>query len=285
MTRRNHTQPPTDSIFVGHEVIEEVAPHGAVTHTEHSLTYIKRGWIEIDHGGVVRAGAGTLTIVPAGVPHQSVRGHDLEYWLLSFCASCLDIDETQRLMAPFRSVRRGHLPVLKIERGRRSRVLRLFADLEEECGRDTVESPELRRSLVLIMLGETLRAMPAADAAAPEGSLVANALEFVQEHCLEPISLKEVAAAVYRTPTHVAAMVKQATSYSVGEWIAAGRLTQAATRLAHTDDSVEQIGTDVGWKDQTHFIRRFRKAFGATPAVWRREHRQSHHGPVDDGSR
>lgn len=264
------------SITVGQEFVERVLPHEARTHAEHCLTYLKRGWIELDHGEVVRAGAGTLVVVPAGVPHRSLGGEGVEYWRLGFCASCIGLDEGQRLMTAFRLARRGHLPVFPIPRGRRSRLLRLLRDLVEECGSETLESPELRRALVVLVLGELQRAVPLTDSGAAEGSVVANALEFIQQNCLRSISLSDVAAAAHRTPTHVASAVKNATSRSVGEWIAAGRLTQAASRLAHTDDSVEKVGRDVGWSDQSHFIRRFRRAFGKTPAAWRREQRQNH---------
>jgi AraC-like DNA-binding protein len=88
-----------------------------------------------------------------------------------------------------------------------------------------------------------------------------------------------VAAEVHRTPTHVAATIKAATGYSVGQWISAGRVAEAAARLAHTDESIDQITTRVGWQDTTHFIRQFRKAYGSTPAAWRRLHRARHGGP------
>ena len=87
---------------------------------------------------------------------------------------------------------------------------------------------------------------------------------------------RDVAVAVHRTPAHVAATVKDATGYSVGAWISAGRVAEAASRLVHTDDSLDDIAHHVGWRDKTHFIRQFRNAYGATPAAWRREQRTRH---------
>jgi len=110
------------------------------------------------------------------------------------------------------------------------------------------------------------------------GSLVADALEFIQKHCLSAMSLKDVAANVHRTPAHVATTVKKVTGYSVGEWIRSGRVAEAAARLVHTDDSLDEIASHVGWQDKTHFIRQFRKSHGTTPAAWRRQHRAKHGG-------
>lgn len=263
-------------MFVLHEKVERIQPHGEVTHTDHGLIYVVEGWERMIHGEPVSLSAGSLAVMPAGVPHRSLEGRDLEFWLVGFCAACQRLDESQPLMRPFRRVRRGALPIVAIAKGRRRRVVRLFRELEEELERDVPEAAELARSLLLLLLGEVARAMPGAEATAREGSLVANALEFIQRKCLEPISLRDVAAAVHRTPAHVAATVKRETGHSVGAWITAGRVAEAAVRLVHTDDPVDQIGRTVGWQDTTHFIRQFRKAYGQTPAAWRREQSSSH---------
>jgi len=262
-----------------HETLAVIEPHGEATHTDHGLVYVAGGWERMVHGEPITLTEGSLTIMPAGVPHRSLDGRDLEFWLVGFCAVCQRLDESQLLMRPFRRVRRGALPIVTIAKRRRRRVVRLFKELQEELGRDAPEAPELAHSLLLLLLGEVTRAMPGAEAPAPEGSLVAAALEFIQRRCLEPISLRDVAAAVHRTPAHVAAMVKRETGHSVGAWITAGRVGEAAVRLTHTDDPVDQIARTVGWQDTTHFIRQFRKAHGQTPAAWRREQRESHSAP------
>ena len=198
--------------------------------------------------------------------------------MAGFCAGCLQLDESQLLMSPFRRVRLGALPLVHIPKARRRRIVQLYREIGSECARGAPESPELSRCLLLLLLGEVRRAMPGAHGAAPAGTLVSDALELIQRHCLESISLKDVAAAVHRTPAHVAAAVKKATGYSVGAWINSGRVAEAASRLVHTDDSLDNIANHVGWQDKTHFIRQFRKAYGATPAAWRRAHRQAHRG-------
>ena len=78
---------------------------------------------------------------------------------------------------------------------------------------------------------------------------------------------------MHRTPAHVTSTVKQATGYSVGEWITSARVAEAASRLAHTDDPLDAVAEHVGWRDKTHFIRQFRKVQGETPAAWRKRMR------------
>lgn len=266
-------------VFVMHASSPVVHAHGETSHTEHGLTFLVDGWFSMEHGGPVRAEAGSVTIVPAGAPHRPLDGRDLEYWLVGFCPSCLSLDETHPLMAPFRRVRRGALPVVQVPKSERRALLRLLKELREECDRAAPESADLVRGLLLLILGKVLRAMPGAQGAGASigpATLVSDALEYIQRECLTPISLKDVAQAVHRTPAHVASSVKSATGYSVGEWIASGRVAEAASRLAHTDESLEEITNHIGWKDKTHFIRQFRKAYGSTPAAWRRARRADH---------
>ena len=263
-------------VFVVHETIRRLATHKETTHTEHGLNLVVGGWFEMEHGVRVRASAGSVTLVPAGVPHRPLGGRDLEYWLVGFCASCVGLDEAHPVMAAFRRVRSGALPVLHLSKGQLRSLLPLVRELQAECRRGAPESAELVRGLLVVILVRVLRAMPALDAPVLTGTLAAEALTFIQRKCLTPISLKDVAAAVHRSPPHVAATVKGATGHTVGEWIAAGRVAEAASRLAHTDDSLEDIAAHVGWLDKTHFIRQFRKAHGMTPAAWRRAHRSRH---------
>lgn len=271
-TNSDHAGP----VFVIHESLDRLEPHPETSHTEHGLTYLAEGRLEMVQGDPITIGPGTVTIVPAGVPHTPVGGREIEYWLASFCATCLRLDESQPLMSPFRRVRAGALPVIQIPESRRWRVVDLFSELESQSERGSPESAELSRSLLLLLLAEVRDAMPGSGELPPRSPLVSEALEFVQANCLEPISPRDVAAAIHLTPAHVTSTLKKETGYSLGEWITAGRMAEAASRLAHTDSPVDEIAGRVGLGDTTHFIRQFRRAYGSTPAAWRRDHRDNH---------
>ncbi len=244
-----------------------------VTHTEHVLGFVVDGDCVMECGCTANAAAGDLVVVPAGVPHRGHASGATDLWTVGFCASCLGLDETQRLMAPFARVRRGGVPVASVPPGRRRRVVRLFRDLAEEGRRAAPESPELTRALLLLLLGEAIRTTADDDHASAPGSLSALALEYIQRHATAGISLRDVAAYVHRTPAHVAAKVKGDTGHTVGEWITAARLAEAAARLRHTDASLAEIAEHTGYQDTTHFIRQFKKAYRTTPIAWRRTQR------------
>lgn len=216
-----------------------------------------------------------ITILPAGTPHRSLGGRNVGLWLVRFCAVCHHLDESHSVMTMFRRVRSGALPVVALPEERRGYFTGLLEALQREEQDITPETSVVLESLLFLVLAEVNRAMrgPGQEPAEPQGSLTADALKFIQTHCLTPISPKDVAAAVNRSPAHVTAMLKKNTGFSAGQWITAGRLGEAVRRLAHTDDSMEMIADHVGWNDVTHFIRQFRKAYGKTPAAWRSDAR------------
>src|SRR5690606_13569877 len=132
----------------------------------------------------------------------------------------------------------------------------------------------VQKSLLALVLAEVARAASSAPSTNLQPSVVADTLRFIERRCLQPISLSDVARAVGRSPSYVTTALKQATGRSVVEWIIAARLTEARNRLLHTDEMVEVIAERVGYADATHFIRLFRRAYGVTPAAWRKERRQ-----------
>lgn len=273
MTTEEHHHGGPISAFHWHAA--ELQPHAETSHTEHVLSYLVSGTLQMQHGGPVTVEAGSVTLVPAGVPHGLLGGEDVELWMVSFCAGCLTLDEHQPLMGPFHNARLGALPVVQIPKARQAKLLRLLTDLEEELKSTDPTARELSRCLLLLLLGEVRRAPDSQALTSVAGSLVGDALAFIQSRCLEPISLRDVAKAVHRSPAHVATQVKGSTGYTVGEWINAGRVAEAAARLLHTDERVAEVAESVGWKDTTHFIRQFKKSFGTTPAAWRRSKRNA----------
>lgn len=272
MTIEMHHELETD-MFCLQQRAHTAGAHGSVTHVGHRLSFITGGEIELHSGSPLTLGPGAMMVLPAGQPHRRIRSEGVEFWMLGFCGACLDLHEDQLLMQTFHRVRRGAMPVVTVAAERRAGLEGRFADLQEELQRGAPESPELCRALLLLILGELRRCDSGPQLQAPADSLVANALEFMQRKALHPISLRDVAAAVHRSPAHVATCVKKATGFTVGDWLRSLRVAEAAAWLAHSDASLDEIAERVGWQDKTHLIRQFRKENGVTPAAWRRAHR------------
>lgn len=215
-------------------------------------------------------GPGDVLLIPAGEPHRLIAARQMDIWGLGIHTSSFAGVDMAPLIEPFERVRAGATAVVHIPGERQASLAHFFQELKRESEQaPQVSSESVQRSLLTLILAEVSRAGSWATAGAAHPPLVTEALRFIERHCLEPISLRDVAKAVNRSPAHVATALKQATGRTAQQWIIAGRLGEARKRLLHTDEFVDVIAERVGYADVTHFIRTFRRAHGVTPAAWR----------------
>ncbi|MGK4005903.1 AraC family transcriptional regulator [Sorangium sp. So ce1036] len=244
-------------------------------HTYVALALHVGGRMRVEHRGEFELTAGHLHIIPAGDAHRVLSMNRPEVWGLGFCRTCLDPARYGELLAPIDRVRHGASPVVDLPAARQAYVLDLMRELEREQ-HAAGAMPVVAESLLALVLAEVVRASGSAQAAPPQRpSIVVEALAVIEARCLGPLSLKDVAAAVRRTPAYVTTAVKQATGRTVGAWIVAGRLAEARRRLLATDEYVEVIAERVGYADPSHFVRLFRRHHGVSPAAWRAQQRRT----------
>ncbi|WP_434390546.1 helix-turn-helix domain-containing protein [Melittangium boletus] len=251
----------------------EPAPR-AVTHDYAVLGYCTAGTTTIEQRGHFTLQAGEVLLIPAGEPHRHVDVQRPEFWMLGFCPVCLLADEASaELLTPFEHVRSGASAVVKIPEPRRAFLEHLFVELRDESERDGGASPAVERSLLTLIISEVSRAADWQARSGAADGLVTETLRYIERHCLEPLSPRDVAAAMHRSPAHLTTAVRRATGRSVQEWIISGRMSEARRRLLHSDEIVAVIAERVGYADATHFIRLFRRAHGVTPTAWRARYR------------
>lgn len=247
-------------------------PAAPVTHSYAALAFYTDGRSRVELNGEWNLRAGDVLLVPAGAPHRMLERRGVAYWGLSFCVPCFVAGGAASLFEPFERVRDGAAAVVHIPAARHEYIAGLFRELEE-VGRqargpsDTLDA--VQRSLLTLILADVDRATNSHDARRAGGGVVVDALRFIERHCLERVTLKDVAAAVGRSPAYVTATLTQVTGRSAGAWIASGRMAEARRLLLHSDERVDIVAERVGYADATHFIRMFRRAHGATPAAWR----------------
>lgn len=244
-------------------------------HENAALLFYVRGSAVVEQRERFTVQAGDIHLVPAGEPHRVTSSADRAAWGIGFCASCYAPTELSSLLDPFERARAGAAAVVNIAPSRRTYLASLFAELQFETTRTDGRSELVERSLLALVLSEISRAIKVTTESHPQSSLVSDALRFIERNCLGDISLGDVAAAVHRSPSHVTTALKQATGKSVGEWILAGRMSEARNRLLHSDELVDVIAERVGYGDTTHFIRLFRRSHGVTPAAWRAKQRHT----------
>ena len=100
---------------------------------------------------------------------------------------------------------------------------------------------------------------------------VRRAVEFIDAHFAERVTLAAVARHVGLSPFRVAHLVKAVTGRSILQHVKRMRVQRARHLLETTDDPCADIALAVGFRDQSHLIRHFRALTGTTPARYRRE--------------
>ncbi len=248
---------------------ERLPCRSAVTHDHLVVAYCTRGTSVIEQQGTWTLAAGDVLLIPAGAAHRHLETNDSELWGLGLCPVTFRAEGGAELLYPIERVRAGAAAVVTIPEPRRARLVALFVDLQREIEERATGTEIAQKSLVSLILTEVARAMASRLDAAPTSSVVAEALGYIERHCTESISLRDVADAVHRSSSYVTTLVRRATGRSVQAWIIAGRLAEARRRLASSDEMVEVIAERVGYADATHFIRLFRREHGVTPAAWR----------------
>lgn len=258
-------------ISVGREKIASLHDEHHGSQTDYVLSFINQGRLIMQQKTQLTVEENTFVLVPAGVPHALLHGENLDVWWVSFCPSCMAIIESETFQGVFRQGRIGATPVLPLSSERADYVRMLFSELQRALSEVESLNLEVARSFLLLILHEISIAIQLKPDSITRSQKVTSALEFIEAHFLEPISLKDVAIAIHSSPTHLATLVKQETNYTIGQWITRIRLTEACSRLLHTPTPISEMAATLGWQDTTHFIRQFKKAYGETPAAWRKK--------------
>ena len=104
------------------------------------------------------------------------------------------------------------------------------------------------------------------------GSLVRDALQYMDQHYQDAISLADIAAALHVSSAHLSRKVKQETGNNVTDILHDLRLSNAKHLLSDSDDGILAIALDCGFPSVEHFHRVFKRKFGMTPKAWRNTH-------------
>ena len=95
------------------------------------------------------------------------------------------------------------------------------------------------------------------------------AIQYIQEHYQQPLSLGQIAEAVYLHPTYLSNLFKKQTGYAVVDYINMVRVQHAKTLLADPRNRIYWIVEQVGFSNQRYFSAVFKKNTGLTPMQYR----------------
>lgn len=143
----------------------------------------------------------------------------------------------------------------------------------EAQARDAV-APLAIEALVLEVLTAATRQQEApSESRLPQW--LARVRDLLHEHCHDELTLSEVAATVGVHPVYLARVFRQHFHCSVGEYVRRLRIEHACRQMTQTEASLVEIAHAVGFYDQSHFTRIFKRITGLTPTEFRATMRKS----------
>ena len=108
----------------------------------------------------------------------------------------------------------------------------------------------------------------AADAGAGN-FVVRRALDYMEAHCAEHLSLADVAAQVYVSQWHLSKLINRHANQSFFDLLGRMRTERAKALLADSRLRIHAVAEQVGYVDVGHFTKSFKRFAGMTPGEYR----------------
>jgi AraC family transcriptional regulator len=154
--------------------------------------------------------------------------------------------------------------------------------LKAEVGNSDPASRQYAEALSLVLMHELIRLERTTSGAAKplRGGLPVwqqkRAVEFIEEHLAEEVSLATLAEFVDLSLFHFARAFKNSFGVPPHRYHMARRMDRAKSLLQKPALSVTEIGIQIGFRETSSFTRAFRRYTGLTPTEYRR-HREDDH--------
>ncbi|WP_369900837.1 helix-turn-helix domain-containing protein [Bacillus manliponensis] len=100
--------------------------------------------------------------------------------------------------------------------------------------------------------------------------LAIEAMTYIGEHYVEEITVSDVANHLAVNRSHLSRVFQNQFGMSMKDWILRVRINHAAYLLSMTNESVENISYQVGFRSLVVFSRIFKKVTGETPTHYRK---------------
>lgn len=208
---------------------------------------------------------GQLFLIDSSILHRSVANE--EYRCMVFHISSEMLHEFSSLQSNFlaRSRRSGLVATLTEEDTKylESLYWKLSEDVGHEFGGDIRQTITLLTFLLTCFShfnkagDEEVHTNPSLDKVAP-------ILTYIQENLGESMTTQSIADAFYMSKYHLCHSFKEGTGFSLMDYVINCRILKARA-LLRNGMRVQEVGENVGFRNNEHFIRTFKKLTGMPP--------------------
>ena len=96
------------------------------------------------------------------------------------------------------------------------------------------------------------------------------AMSYIDTHLCEPITIRQVADAVYLSPNYLSGLFSRETGETIHSFILRRRIEEASYFVRSSTDAFADIASFYQFSTQSHFVQSFKHFMGVTPGVYRR---------------
>ena len=246
-------------------------------HDEYEIIRVLRGSFPLSlDGKIYRICQGECIIIPSGVVHGGTP-EDCIYECIVFNPALLNVSSSSHAVAPFlqRILDHTEAPSLTV-----CPADSPISSVSEKISQAiTFKAPGYQlatQGYIYVLFSEMVRAgilvQVEQERKHPGEESVKAALDFIADHYMEQIRLKDIAALAGMNSNYFCGLFKSYTGQSPMAYLKYYRVECACEKLAASSITVAEAAWECGFRDVGYFTRCFRRQKGVTPSKYLKSH-------------
>lgn len=153
---------------------------------------------------------------------------------------------------------------------------RLFLESEEkrtekyQTSIQTIENLDTITEIEAYLISQIRELFTLAKKDRSNSFMIMKVKKFINEHYQQrDISVKQIAAELYITPTYLSSLFKRKTGNTIGEYLTTVRIEESKKLLLDPRMKTYEVALAVGYEDANYFTKIFKKNLGVTPSEYR----------------